>query len=180
MVYLNPDWSRGDGGEIVLWPFLEKQVIIPPLYRRAVLFYSDCILHRVLPSNKRRVCFTLWCNGDVNRKDDVVLSKDHLKFTSYDEAQHFFGGPLQRVISRAVYSEEYLESLLECFVVGGKNDVNNQIATEEKAKLVKQHEASVFSIKAKLRPLIEEFCGRKDAIRIISLASGDAKSLDVG
>eukprot|EP00804_Cyclotella_cryptica_P005160 CCRYP_014230-RA/>CCRYP_014230-RA protein AED:0.03 eAED:0.03 QI:669/1/1/1/1/1/2/2485/342 len=167
VVYLNPKWSDGDGGEIVLWPFLDKQIIIPPLHRRAVLFYSDCMLHRVLPSNERRVCFTMWCNGThMNTKNDVALSKDQLQFTSYDEAQAFFASrPLQRVISRAVHSEEYLGSLLECLVVTGEKKNNNQIPKEEEDQLVKQHESSVMGITAKLRPLIEEFRRRK--VRVV-------------
>jgi hypothetical protein len=138
----------------VLWPFLNDQIIIPPLHRRAILFYSDRMLHRVLPSNKRRVCFTMWMNGtNVNAKDDVTLSKDDLQFTSYDQAQRFFAlSPLQRIISRAVYREEYIESLLQCIVVCG-----SEIDDEQKNKLRSQHEASIVSILTKLKPLIEEF-----------------------
>lgn len=147
----------------MLWPFLQKQIIVPPLHRRAVLFYSDCMLHRVLPSNERRVCFTMWCNGtQVNTKNDVALSKDHLQFTSYDEAQAFFASrPLQRVISRAVYSEEYIGSLLECLVVTGEKKGSNRIAKEEEETLVKRHQSSVVGIMTKLRPLVEEFRRRK-------------------
>ena len=167
IIYLNPNWKEGDGGELVLCPFLSQQIVIPPLHRRAVFFLSDRILHRVLPAQSRRVCFTMWCNGmNVNAKKDVVLSKDVLQFTSYDEAQLFFAkSPLQRVISRAVYSEEYLESLLECIV--SKNDrdsdgaADGSVTKEQKEMLIKQHEASVLGITQKLRPLIEEFRRRK-------------------
>mmetsp|Transcript_31666 Transcript_31666/g.60463 ORF Transcript_31666/g.60463 Transcript_31666/m.60463 type:complete len:153 (+) Transcript_31666:538-996(+) len=149
------------------------------MHRRAVFFLSDRVLHRVLPSKstKRRVCFTMWCNGTgVNTREDVVLSKDVLRFTSWDEAHYFFDtSPLQRVISRAVYSEEYLESLLECLVVGGNDgtaggggddddDVGGDaegVTEEEKEMLVKQHEASVLGIRRKLQPLIDEFRRRK-------------------
>eukprot|EP01082_Thalassiosira_pseudonana_P014329 g12938.t1 g12938 contig7:501727-502722(-) len=169
VIYLNPSWNEGDGGEIVLCPFLSKPITVPPMHGRAVLFYSDRILHRVMPSNVRRVCFTMWCNGtNVNAKNDVVLSKDHLQFTSYDEAQRFFtDSPLQRVISRAVYSEEYLQSLLECLVISGRIDNDDdlvEITTEEKEKLIKQHEASVVGILTKLKPLIEEFRKRKAVV----------------
>ena len=171
VVYLNPNWSEGDGGEIVLCPFLSKSVVIPPLHRRAVFFYSDRILHRVLPSNTRRVCFTMWCNGtNVNSKDDVMLSKEHLQFTSYDEAEKFFAAsPLQRVISRAVYADEYLESLLQCIVSNSNindstRDNTDSVSKEEKGKLIKQHDESVNGIIKKLRPLIDEFRRRKDAL----------------
>lgn len=168
VVYLNPNWKEGDGGEIVLSPFLSKSIVIPPLHGRAVFFYSDRILHRVLPSKTRRVCFTMWSNGmNVNAKNDVALSKEVLKFRSYDEAQDFFANsPLQRVISRAVYSEEYLKSMLECIVSqnndGGASTADaGGVKVEEKEKVIKQHEASVLGITQKLRPLIEEFRRRK-------------------
>ncbi|KAL7425993.1 hypothetical protein ACHAXM_000256 [Skeletonema potamos] len=164
VVYLNPKWKEGDGGEIVLWPFLSNPTTIPPLHRRAVLFYSDRVLHRVLPSRNRRVCFTIWSQGmNVNCKRDVALSKDVLQFTSYDQAVHFFAqSPLQRVISRAVYSEEYVESLLEC-IAGTREENDEGITTSaEKDKVVQQHNASVMSIMSKLRPLIDEFRRRKE------------------
>lgn len=171
IVYLNPRWKDGDGGEIVLWPFLSQKVVVPPLHRRAVFFYSDRVLHRVLPSMARRVCFTVWCNGtDVNAKEDVALSREHLQFTSYDAARDFFArSPLQRVISRAVYSEEYLESLLECIVskggaAAGGGDDGDGVSPEKEEALRRQHEASVVGILSKLRPLIEEFRRRKDAL----------------
>ncbi|KAL7526664.1 hypothetical protein ACHAWF_001866 [Thalassiosira exigua] len=168
VVYLNPKWKEGDGGEIVLCPFLSQRIVIPPLHRRAVLFFSDRVLHRVLPSNERRMCFTIWCNGkDVNARKDVVLSKDQLQFRSYDEAQIFFAkSPLQRVISRAVYSDEYLESLLECLASKNNNmrrDGDSEgLTKEERSTIIKQHEMNVLGITSKLRPLIEEFRKRKD------------------
>ncbi|EJK66493.1 hypothetical protein THAOC_12587 [Thalassiosira oceanica] len=160
IVYLNPNWTPGDGGELVLWPFLSKQIVVPPLHARAVLFRSDTVLHRVLPSKVRRLCFTMWCPGNaVNRQSDVLLSKDVLQFRSYDEAQAFFcQSPLQRVLSRAVYSEDYLESLLECV----ENESGHEkISLQLKRSLVQQHENNVNQIMVKLRPLIQEFRERK-------------------
>jgi hypothetical protein len=171
VVYLNPRWKSGDGGEIVLWPFLSKPTTIPPIHRRAVLFYSDRVLHRVLPSRARRLCFTIWSQGtNVNLTNDVALSKDVLQFTSYDEAAVFFArSPLQRVVSRAVYSEEYLHSLLEC--IAGSREGREEgrssegLSSSDKEKVIQQqHDASVMSIVSKLRPLIDEFRRRKDSI----------------
>ena len=102
----------------------------------------------------------MWCPGSaVNRQTDVLLSKDVLQFRSYDEAQAFFcRSPLQRVISRAVYSEEYLESLLEC--VENESD-REKIPFLLKRSLVQQHQNNVNQIMVKLRPLIQEFRNRK-------------------
>jgi len=152
IVYLNEGWKSGDGGELVLSPFLSPPVEIPPLMNRAVLFRSDVVLHRVLPSSKKRFCFSAWLDGSrVNKDEDVLLSKDMLRFSSYDGAEAFFrASPLQRVISRAVYSDEYEESLIEC--VGG---------TPGERSMLAHHEKSVGSIYAKLRPLVDEFRRRK-------------------
>lgn len=111
----------------------------------------------------------MWCNGsNINKQNDVALSKDHLQFTSYDQAQQFFASsPLQRVLSRAVYGEEYLESLLQCLVSfdEGKNN-DSEISQETIDKLTKQHESHVTAITTKLRPLIEEFRRRKNALSL--------------
>lgn len=133
----------------------------------------------------------MWCHGErgvVNSKEETVLSKDVLRFGSYDDAEAFFRrSALQRVISRAVYGEEYLESLLECLVVGGRRrrkenedanegvyegkeekedlGIEGMLSKEEEEKVVRQHEANVAAIKSKLRPLIDEFRRRKDAVQ---------------
>ena len=44
LVYLNPEWAEGDGGELELYPFLERSVVITPLMNRLVLFESNLVL----------------------------------------------------------------------------------------------------------------------------------------
>ena len=60
MTYLNPDWTPGDGGELVLYPFPEPPVKVEPVMGRVVLFSAANMLHRVLPSGKPRMCYTTW------------------------------------------------------------------------------------------------------------------------
>lgn len=36
LLYLNPDWKKGDGGEVCLTPFLQKEEVIAPLLDRLV------------------------------------------------------------------------------------------------------------------------------------------------
>ena len=113
LVYLNAEWKLGHGGELELLPFLERKETIPPLLDRTVLFLSDRILHRVLPSHQKRLCFTIWFDSSlVNADDDVFLRSKHLQPSAVDLLKRT---PLQRILSRAVYQEEYEESLLECF-----------------------------------------------------------------
>lgn len=59
--YLNPDWKPSDGGQLRLYPFPQaRPVDIAPLNDRMVLFSSQRMLHRVLPSAVDRACFTIW------------------------------------------------------------------------------------------------------------------------
>ncbi|KRX09708.1 hypothetical protein PPERSA_02580 [Pseudocohnilembus persalinus] len=152
VIYLNPEWKEGDGGEIVVWPFLEQPVKIAPKMDRAVLFRSDMVLHRVMPSKKERFCFSIWCDGnEVNKPQDTQLTSDKLQFTSWDQAFDFFkNSPLQRVLSRAVYKEEYEQSLLEC--------VGN---TEAENPMLNSHHANCQQIEKQLKPLITQLRANK-------------------
>ncbi|CAE8630665.1 unnamed protein product [Polarella glacialis] len=79
VVYLNPDWRQGDGGELVLHPFLRKEVVVAPAMGRAALFRSDRILHSVRPAVAERFCFTIWLDSsDINRDSDCNLTAKHL------------------------------------------------------------------------------------------------------
>jgi hypothetical protein len=72
ILYLNPDWAAGDGGELQLTQTrlngtdvtekqLQRVVVIPPLMNRLLLFWSDrrCP-HEVLPTLKHRYAITTW------------------------------------------------------------------------------------------------------------------------
>ena len=113
LVYLNPDWREGHGGELVLHPFLQPQVVISPLMARAVFFRSDLLLHSVRRAAVERFCFTIWLDGATNGSEDVNLTQ---KWLQTDEAsiQSLKRSPVQRALSRAVYAEEYEASLLAC------------------------------------------------------------------
>lgn len=155
IMYLNPQWQPGDGGELVLWPFLGGAVTVAPKLDRVAMFRSDLVLHKVLPSVKERFCFTIWIDGTaVNSDEDTLLTRDKLQFESYDTAAHFFRfSPLQRVISRAVFAEEYEESLLTC--VGG---------TAGEQPMLRHHLAAVAQLESKLGPLISAFREKKDRL----------------
>lgn len=114
LVYLNPDWKDGDGGELVLHPFLQPEVVIAPLLGRAVLFRSDVLLHSVRPAMAARFCFTIWLDSTTtNRDEECNLTAKALKVDA-DNVEFLMHSPLQRSISRAVYAEEYGDSLLAC------------------------------------------------------------------
>ena len=127
LVYLNPAWVDGDGGELVVQQFGGETVVIPPLHDRLALFYSDRVLHHVLPARRPRYCFTVWIDGvegSVNTDEDVLLRAKHLRVGSGASepsredvaaaAERLRNSPLQRALSRSVYREAYERSLIEC------------------------------------------------------------------
>ena len=74
ILYLNPDWTEGDGGELLLTPFLSGTIRVRPKHDRLAVFLSDRILHRVLPAKAERFCLTVWLDGEgMNAPEDVGL-----------------------------------------------------------------------------------------------------------
>ena len=110
LFYLNPNWKPADGGELLISPWLAPCVRVPPVHGRLALFLSDTMLHRVLPCHSQRYCFTIWLDGlDTNSEEAQRL-----------DARKPCGpnlrlDPAQRLLSRAVYAEEYASSIEECF-----------------------------------------------------------------
>ena len=159
IVYLNPEWNDSLGGELELMPFLKKKVTIQPLMNTLVLFRSDLVLHGVSPwkiptqnQASSRLCFTVWI--DSLTQGAFKLTREHLQFTSWDNAVLFFQtSTLQRCISRAVYAEEYEETLVRC--VGG---------TSAEEPMLTQHHAHVKILQGQLKPLIEEMKRRKEKL----------------
>ena len=59
ILYLNPSWSEGDGGELKMY-LSQGDKLIAPKWNRCVVFKSDKILHEVLPTNIERRSLTGW------------------------------------------------------------------------------------------------------------------------
>ena len=64
ILYANPMWEDGDGGELRLYPTngLPTDVVdVAPLHNRLVLFWSDArVPHEVLPSRVDRYALSIW------------------------------------------------------------------------------------------------------------------------
>jgi SM-20-related protein len=60
--YLNPDWVKNDGGELLL--YADEQVspllIVPPMFNRCIIFLSDTFPHEVLTSRCDRYSIAGW------------------------------------------------------------------------------------------------------------------------
>ncbi|CAN0155733.1 unnamed protein product [Discosporangium mesarthrocarpum] len=116
LFYLNPDWQEEHGGEMCLLPFLGREQRVEPLMDRLVIFYSDRVLHRVLPSHAERYVVTVWLDSPhVNSKEDAMLSVTKSQLEDWiGFCQYLKTSPVQRVLSRGVYEERYEQSLREC------------------------------------------------------------------
>lgn len=68
ILYLNPEWEEGWGGEVELLPFPFPNVVVAPVDRRLVVFASNTTMHRVRPFRgpTSRVCINCWFDGDVS------------------------------------------------------------------------------------------------------------------
>jgi len=136
LLYMNPSWKPGDGGELVLQPFLAPAETIAPTMDRLVLFKSDRCLHRVMPTSAERFCCTFWLDSLVaNKEEDTLLRERHLNAPLDETIALFRSTALQRVVSRAVYAEMYEESLWECMQ-----------GNEGCSDMVKAHEHSLEEI----------------------------------
>ena len=122
LVYLNPCWKIGDGGELVLHPFLDSQVIIAPLMGRAVFFKSDLVLHSVRPAISERLCFTIWVDSSITNHDSDCNLTAQLVKAQPETVSLLRRSPVQRAVSRAVYAEEYEDSLVACMMGGAGSE----------------------------------------------------------
>ncbi|KDO27947.1 hypothetical protein SPRG_07223 [Saprolegnia parasitica CBS 223.65] len=139
LLYLNPDWKDGDGGEIQFYPFLAPEpVTLAPRMDRLVIFSSDSLLHRVLPAAQPRHCLTIWLDSTVvNTPQDAQLSLTASDLTTGWDAfvRKLAKSPVQRLLSRGVYAEEYLESLTQC--MGLADDGFSDMVASHEAHLVR-------------------------------------------
>ena len=68
ILYLNPDWKPGDGGELILYTPKGNTILetITPTFGKQVFFLSNMFPHEVLESKKPRQSLTGWFR--INQK----------------------------------------------------------------------------------------------------------------
>ena len=57
--YLNADWKKKDGGELIVYEDKNNHTI-NPTQGKTVFFKSDELLHEVLTTNEKRMSITGW------------------------------------------------------------------------------------------------------------------------
>lgn len=59
IIYLNENWQKGDGGELVIYKD-DSSIVLEPLENRCVIFKSQQLEHEVLMAHKDRFSVTGW------------------------------------------------------------------------------------------------------------------------
>jgi SM-20-related protein len=59
LIYLNKNWEKGDGGELVIYKDGEE-INVEPIAKRLLVFKSELIEHEVLTTNVPRYSLTGW------------------------------------------------------------------------------------------------------------------------
>lgn len=59
LIYLNKNWQKEDGGELVIYKD-GQEIVVEPVAKRLLLFKSDVIEHEVLTTNVPRYSLTGW------------------------------------------------------------------------------------------------------------------------
>jgi Rps23 Pro-64 3,4-dihydroxylase Tpa1-like proline 4-hydroxylase len=115
ILYLNPEWKAGDGGELKLYPFPNSPVVIEPKMDRLVLFSSSNILHRVLPSlATERICLTLWYSGRyLNTYNNDQIQKPLPDASDAQVLQYLSQSKLRKHVAKLVYADEWAQSIRE-------------------------------------------------------------------
>ena len=114
LLYLNSAWDDQSGGELELMPWLQPSVRIAPVYGRVVLFLSQYMLHRVLPSCNTRYCITFWIHSDSIEDSPLRIPRGAPTSDMHELVRKLQFASAQRLLSRSTYAREYSESLLAC------------------------------------------------------------------
>jgi hypothetical protein len=111
LFYLNPDWRAEHGGQLVLYPFPGKHVVIEPRNDRLVLFSAPDMLHRVLPSSAERVCFTMWLFARDEMRKKVPATVEYTPAPATLAA--LLHPSVAKHAAKAVYAAEWERSIVE-------------------------------------------------------------------
>lgn len=139
LLYLNPDWQDGDGGEVELLPFPFPDLLVAPVDRRLVLFSSNTTMHRVRPFRgaQSRVVINLWFDGSLEvpfpppLPDDGGYDGRALRIVRVLRRQ-----PLElRAFCKVWYRDAIGDSLREAFLPCGALDAAVELHRAEAAEV---------------------------------------------
>ena len=137
LVYLNQQWAPGDGGELRLYPFPLAPADVQPVFDRMAIFCATETLHRVMPSNARRLVFSIWFASEDSealcfptRLPAEVSARAAVDPALAGLLPTLMPRPNRRLLAKVLYRQEYRESFLEAF--GDNPTVRSALQVDEK------------------------------------------------
>eukprot|EP00242_Pyramimonas_sp_CCMP2087_P007191 CAMPEP_0198202626 /NCGR_PEP_ID=MMETSP1445-20131203/5815_1 /TAXON_ID=36898 /ORGANISM="Pyramimonas sp., Strain CCMP2087" /LENGTH=344 /DNA_ID=CAMNT_0043873645 /DNA_START=572 /DNA_END=1603 /DNA_ORIENTATION=- len=112
IVYLNKDWTPKDGGQLRVYPFPSAPVEIEPVFDRMVLFSSPNMLHRVMPSHRPRMCFTVWYSSSCPPAPSISTGALPPSAVAKASASRLLlDHRYRKMLAKAIYADEWAESI---------------------------------------------------------------------
>jgi Rps23 Pro-64 3,4-dihydroxylase Tpa1-like proline 4-hydroxylase len=129
ILYLNPDWTEGHGGELRVYPFPFAPALVQPLMGTLACFSSTLMAHRTMPAGEPRVCLSLWFTSkhehigwperlpipgpEMDRAKALGIGAEELQ--RLQRALLPAGRPERILLSKVLFQEEWADSLAESF-----------------------------------------------------------------
>ena len=130
IVYANPVWQSSNGGELRLYPVVGPRIDVEPRMGRMVLFSSQSMLHRVLPSSTERWCFTIWLSGRDKKIQQGGAEENRGGLEAVIDIKK------RQLLAKYIYAEEWATSLVE-----------SHPSSEARDQVVTKHRQDVAMIK---------------------------------
>merc|ERR1712080_256588 len=156
ILYLNPDWQDGDGGEVELLPFPFGNVSVAPLHNRLGVFASNTMMHRVQPysGSEGRVCVNLWFDGDITVPFPEPLPEEDYDARAVKVLRVLRRQPQElRAFCKVWYCNAIADSFQEAFEPCRELDSALQLPLEEAAEVEKRIAPASLKALAECFPL---------------------------
>jgi len=165
ILYLNPDWEKGWGGEVEVLPFPFPNVVVPPVDRRLVVFSSNTVMHRVRPFKgaSSRVCINLWFDGDVTSSFPAPLPAEDFDARVARVVRVLRSQPNElRAFCKVWYSDLIAESFRDAFVASPELEASVDLHYEEAGEVEKRIAPSTLELLRTFLPLEPRVENAKD------------------
>ncbi|KAJ0403031.1 hypothetical protein P43SY_009572 [Pythium insidiosum] len=180
VLYLNDAWQPGDGGEIVLYPFPQRaRVVVRPGDGDLVLFSSQQMLHRVLPSRRARYCLTTWMYCDKTPRAPA-LQRARQRHYDDEREPEADGSYEQQVLRKIVRSPTFRRHLAKLFHRDEwrQSLQESHVANDAFRRFLATHDREVALIEAATTQMLHRFRA-KDPSATSSVPATSQELLDV-
>ncbi|CAJ1404577.1 unnamed protein product [Effrenium voratum] len=165
LLYLNPAWQEGDGGEVEVLPLPFAALPLAPLHGRLVAFSSCTSLHRVRPFSgaQPRVCINFWFEGEATLPFPQPLTDESYDPRALRILRILRQQPAElRAFCKVWYSDIMVQSLRDTFDPCEELEAAIALHFEEMAAVKLRIAGSVLEIFRECLPFSPPASSRKD------------------